>query len=928
MADLKRAIAELAKGGSLTLASLTDGFDAFCVADLTRALAREAENRAVVLVHVARDSQRASAFAEALSFAAPDIETLDFPPWDCQPYDRVSPNASIAARRMIVLSRLARSRSSEERPRILSTTIKALLQRVAPLQRIAGDTFSAAPGNAVDMDALTQWLETNGFTRASTVRDAGEYAVRGGILDLFAPGMAQPVRLDFFGDTLETIRAFDPESQRTIGPLRGLDLVPMSEVQLTTEAMRRFRQAYVACFGAQTRGDGLYEAISEGRRHAGYEHWLPLFYDRLDTVFDYAGRAPLIFDPLIDEAAHQRLALIDDYYEARKTAYDADPAHSNYKPLKPDQLYLSEAEWKQRTGGARVVRMTPFAQPESARGLIVDCGSKPGRSFAPERADENANVFSAAVEHVKTLQAERKRVILAAWSDGSRERLSHVLADHGLANAAPVSSLEQALGLPQSSVAMAVIGLEAGFEAGDLVIVGEQDILGDRLLRSRKKPRRAQDFLSEVGSLTAGDIVVHVDHGIGRFIGLQAIEAGGAPHDCLELHYADGAKLFLPVENLELLSRYGSEDTEVQLDRLGGGGWQKRKAKMRKRILEMAAGLIKIAAARETKAAPKLSPPEGLYAEFSAGFPYDETEDQLSTIEAVLEDMASGRPMDRLVCGDVGFGKTEVALRAAFAAAIEGKQVAVIVPTTLLARQHFKNFAARFAHLPIKVAQMSRMVSAADLKAAKAGAASGEVDIIVGTHAALGKTVDYKDLGLVVIDEEQHFGVKHKERLKELRAEVHVLTLSATPIPRTLQLALTGVRELSIIATPPVDRLAVRTFISPFDPLLVREALLRERYRGGQSFYVCPRIDDIEEAAAFLRQHVPEVKFVIAHGQLAATELEDKMAAFYDGQYDVLLSTAIVESGLDIPTANTLIVHRADMFGLAQLYQLRGRVGR
>ncbi len=928
VADLKRAIAELAKGGSLTLSSLTDGFDAFCVADLARALAREAEDRAVALVHVARDGARATSFNEALAFAAPDVEILDFPGWDCQPYDRASPNAATSARRMIVLSRLARSRSSPERPRILSTTVKALVQRVAPIRQMAADSFSAAPGNVVDMDALTLWLETNGFARASTVRDAGEYAVRGGILDLFAPGMAQPVRLDFFGDALESIRAFDPESQRTLFPLRGLDLVPMSEVQLTAETMRRFRQGYVASFGAQTRGDSLYEAISEGRRSPGCEHWLPLFYERLDTIFDYAGRAPFVFDPLTDEAAHERISLVEDYYGARKSAYDADPANSNYKPLKPDALYLTEAEWRERLRSARIVRTTPFAEPQGSRGLVVDCGSKPGRSFAPERADEKANVFGAAVEHVEALQAQDRRVIIAAWSDGSRERLAHVLADHGLDAAAPVSSMAQAQALPRSKAALAVIGLEAGFEAGGLVVIGEQDILGDRLLRARKKPRKAQDFLSEVTALTAGDIVVHVDHGIGRFVGLQSIEAGGAPHDCLELHYAEGAKLFLPVENLELLSRYGSEDTEVQLDRLGGGGWQKRKARMRKRVLEMAAGLIQIAAARQTKAAPKLAPPEGLYAEFCAGFPYEETEDQLAAIDAVMEDLVSGRPMDRLVCGDVGFGKTEVALRAAFAAAIEGRQVAVIVPTTLLARQHYKNFTSRFAHLPVRVAQMSRMVSAAELKAAKVGAAAGDVDIIVGTHAALGKTVDYKNLGLVVIDEEQHFGVKHKERLKELRAEVHVLTLSATPIPRTLQLALTGVRELSIIATPPVDRLAVRTFISPFDELLAREALLRERYRGGQSFYVCPRIEDIDDAAAFLRQHVPEVKFVVAHGQLAATELEDRMSAFYDGQYDVLLSTAIVESGLDIPTANTLIVHRADMFGLAQLYQLRGRVGR
>jgi transcription-repair coupling factor (superfamily II helicase) len=927
--DFKRAFAELAKGGSLILSSVTDGFDAFCAADLTRNLAAEAEDRAVVLVHVARDSQRARAFVEALTFAAPEIEILDFPSWDCQPYDRVSPNAAISARRILVLSRLARSRTTRERPRILSTTINALLQRVAPRDKIAADTFSAAPGNVVPMENLVHWLETNGFQRASTVRDTGDYAVRGGILDLFAPGAAQPVRLDFFGDALESIRTFDPETQRTTGQLRGLDLVPMSEVDLTSDTMRRFRQAYVALFGAKTRGDMLYEAVSEGRRHPGLEHWLPLFYEKLDSLFDYTGRAPLILDPLVEEAASERLDLIADYYGARKSAYDSDPANATYKPVPPEHLYLEPAEWRRRKERARLVRLTPFAQPEGgARGPVVDCGSKQGRSFAAERADENANVFEAAIAHVRALQEAQKRVIVAGWSDGSRERLGHVLADHGLAGAVLVSSLSHALALPKNIVALAVIGLEHGFEAGEIAIIGEQDILGDRLLRPKKKARRAQDFLSEVGALAAGDLVVHVDHGIGRFVGLQAITAAGAPHDCLELHYADGAKLFLPVENLELLSRYGSEETEVQLDKLGGGAWQKRKARMRKRILEMAAGLIKIAAERATREAPKLVPPDGLYDEFCAGFPYDETEDQQATIDSVLGDLASGRPMDRLVCGDVGFGKTEVALRAAFAAAINSKQVAVIVPTTLLARQHAKNFTSRFAHLPIKIAQMSRMVSSADLRTAKAETQSGTVDIVIGTHAVLGKGVAFKDLALVVVDEEQHFGVKHKERLKELRSEVHVLTLSATPIPRTLQLALTGVRELSIIATPPVDRLAVRTFVSPFDDLLVREALLRERYRGGQSFYVCPRIEQIEEASAYLRQHVPEVKFVVAHGQMPATELEDKMAAFYDGQYDVLLSTAIVESGLDIPTANTLIVHRADMFGLAQLYQLRGRVGR
>ena len=928
MTDLKRAADQFAKGGSLTLSAVPDGFDAVVAADLARVLARASEDRAVALVHVARDGQRSRAFMEMLAFAAPDIEALEFPAWDCQPYDRVSPNGAVASRRMTVLSRLARARSSTDRPRILCVTVNGLVQRVAPRKWMASESFSAAPGNSVNMNDLVRWLETNGFLRSSTVRETGEYAQRGGILDLYPPGLPQPIRLDFFGDTLESIRSFDPETQRTLVQLRGLDLVPMSEVTLTTENMRRFRQNYLTLFGAQTRGDNLYEAVSEGRRHVGMEHWLPLFYGELDTLFDYVGDAPLLLDPLAEDAAGERLAQIRDYFDSRKSQFDLDPLRATYKPLKPDALYMAPQEWREKLDAAAVARFTPFPLAPPTKGLVIDCGAIPGRSFAPERADEAQNVFEAAVAHVRKLEERGKRVIVAGWSDGSRERLSTVLGEHGLKKRASVNTLTDALGLPKGVTALSVVGLEQGFETPSFAVIGEQDILGDRLIHQRRKSKRAQDFLLEAGSLSAGDLVVHVDHGIGRFVGLKAIEAAGAPHDCLELHYAGGDKLFLPVENLELLSRYGSEDTEAQLDKLGGAGWQSRRAKMKKRILEMAHGLIKIAAERHLREAPRLVPPEGLHEEFCARFPYDEKEDQQNAIDATLDDLASGRPMDRLVCGDVGFGKTEVALRAAFVAAINGKQVAVVVPTTLLARQHYRNFCQRFQGLPIKIAQMSRMVSAADMKIARDGLASGDIDIVVGTHAVLGKGVEFRDLSLVIIDEEQHFGVAHKEKLKTMRAEVHMLTLSATPIPRTMQLAMTGVRELSIIATAPVDRLAVRTFVTPFDELIVREALLRERYRGGQAFYVCPRIEDLEEASAFLRTSVPEAKFVVAHGQMAATELEEKMSAFYEGKYDILVSTSIIESGLDIPTANTLIVHRADMFGLAALYQLRGRVGR
>ena len=927
----------LAPGRPLLLTQVADGAEGLVIADLARAVAAGDKPPAISAAVICRDGARMAMLSRAIAFFAPETETLEFPAWDCLPYDRVSPHAAVVAQRMTALARLARV-TARTRPAVLLTTVNAILQRVPPRDTVARQSLAATAGNLLSMNGVIQWLDLNGFNRASTVREPGDFAVRGGILDLFAPGMGEPVRLDFFGDTLESIRSFDPETQRTNAELRALDLVPVSEFQLTSDTIRAFRTGYVAAFGAAGPDDVLYTAVTEGRRYAGMEHWLPLFHKSLETLFDYMGGTPIILEPLAEEAAHERLAQIADYYQARKETLDQDGSSAPYKPLPPDRLYLSEGEWRARLDGAALAQVSPFAAPpppnpaphagEGGKGAVVDIAARTGKNFVAERSEPNKNVFEALTAHVQALQAGGKRVAIALWSDGSRERMSHVLAEHGLHNLAPVTSWQQAQALPRSQVALAVLGIESGFETTDAAVITEEDILGERLVRPRRQIKRPENFIAEVTSLSAGDLVVHVDHGIGRFVGLRTIEAAGAPHDCLEIHYHGGDKLFLPVENIELLSRYGSEDSHVDLDRLGGAAWQARKARMKNRIREIAAELIKIAAERQLHEAPRLTVAAGLYDEFCSGFPYEETDDQDAAIKAVLDDLNAGRPMDRLICGDVGFGKTEVALRAAFVSAMNGKQVAVVVPTTLLSRQHFKTFSERLKGYPLHVAQASRLVAPKELALVKNGLAEGQIDIVVGTHALLGKAIKFKDLGLVVVDEEQHFGVAHKEKLKTLRSEVHVLTLTATPIPRTLQLALSGVREMSIIATPPVDRLAVRTFISPFDPVVVREALLRERYRGGQAFYVCPRIEDLAETKAFLEKAVPEVRVAVAHGQMPPTALEDVMSAFYDGKFDVLLSTAIVESGLDIPTANTLIVHRADMFGLAQIYQLRGRVGR
>ena len=900
-----------------------EGFDARVIADITKAA--RSDDQPGLHLHIVRDDRRLEQLEVGLAFFAPDIKTIALPAWDTVPYDRTSPNAEIVARRITGLGKLVIGTRKE--PTVVLTTVNAILQRVPPREFVRKAFKPIAPGQRMDMGELIKRLGAYGFQRASTVMEPGEYAQRGGILDLFPPGRINPIRLDFFGDTLESIKAFDAQTQRSLKSVQKFALMPVSEVAFGEAATALFRTRYVALFGGNTGDDPLYESVSSGRRYQGQEHWLPLYHPALETLFDYVPGAGVSFDHRTDEAIEQRFAQIQEHYEARIDGLEGQRFGAPpYKPVPPDQMFLDGRAWAGTLHARAISRLTPFDEP-GGDGVYAMRGKR-GRTFAAERANPDANVFDAVVAHMRRILSENRRVIFAAWTTGARERLMGLLADHGLTHAHSIETFAEVQALKPGETAFAVLGLEAGFETPDFVVIAEQDILGDRLVRQRKRARRAADVLTEATSLSVGDLVVHADHGIGRFAGLQTITALGAPHDCLELHYAGGDKLFLPVENIELLTRYGADESDGQLDRLGGVAWQSRKARLKKRLREIANELIKIAALRALREAPALAPPSGAYDEFVARFPYEETEDQAASIDAVLADLNSGKPMDRLVCGDVGFGKTEVAMRAAFVAALNGLQVAVVVPTTLLARQHFKTFTDRFKGLPVRVAQASRMVAAKGLAEVKEGLKSGAVDIVIGTHALLGKQIDFARLGLLIIDEEQHFGVNHKERLKKMREDVHVLTLSATPIPRTLQLALTGVRELSLIATPPVDRLAVRTFISQFDPVILKEALRRERFRGGQTFYVAPRITDLDEVAEFLREAVPDLTFSRATGQMTPTELEDVMTAFYEGKFDILLSTAIVESGLDVPNANTLIVHRADMFGLAQLYQLRGRVGR
>jgi transcription-repair coupling factor (superfamily II helicase) len=901
---------------SLTLAGVPTGFLPWLAADLARAAhGKSAGGRAVVIV---ADETGMRALADTVPLFAPEVQVLTLPGWDCLPYDRASPALRVMAERLATLSALQARRA---KPQLLVATASAATQRLLTPFRIRQLTRQIAEGERIEREVLVEQLNALGYQRVDTVAEHGEYAVRGSLIDLFPAGEEMALRLDFFGDEIDSLRRFDPADQRSTDRASNFTLMPASEALLDTETIKRFRSGYREKFGATATQDPLYQALSSGRRMSGMEHWLPLLEERLATLFDHLGPDDLVVrDAAADQAVGGRREAIDDYYQNRVRAMEGEPG--SYRPLEAHALYLSKSEWEGIETDRPIHLASPFHEPGTER--VIDFGVEPARDFAPERARQT-NVYEAVANHVGALRRSGHKVVLASYTKGARERLGGLLEEHGLKTRNLADTWQEALG-SKTQPALLVLPLDHGFTTPEVAVLTEQDMLGDRLVRRRKK-KAAAAFLEELATLSPGDLVVHADHGIGRYEGLTQIPVSKVPHDCVALEYARGDKLYVPVENIELLSRYGNESEGVTLDSLGGEAWQRRKARMKERIREIAGELIKTAAMRATRPGV-IAEPDASYPKFVNRFPYEETDDQDRAIEDVLGDLEAGKPMDRLVCGDVGFGKTEIALRAAFVMAMSGKQVALVCPTTLLTRQHYSNFVERFQGFPINIGRLSRLVPAAEAKRTREGLANGTVDIVIGTHALLAKAINFKRLGLVIVDEEQHFGVTHKERLKALKNDVHVLTLTATPIPRTLQMAMSGLRELSVIQTPPVDRLAVRTYVTPFDGVVLREALLREHFRGGQSFFVVPRVADLPDIEEWLRTQVPEVKSITAHGQMSPGQVEERMSAFYDRKYDVLLSTTIVESGLDIPSANTLVVYRSDRFGLAQLYQLRGRVGR
>ncbi|HEL4257830.1 TPA: transcription-repair coupling factor [Stenotrophomonas maltophilia] len=880
-------------------------------------LAQAARAHDAPLLVVARDNHGANqleADLQTLLGNDPALPVIAFPDWETLPYDRFSPHPDIISQRLAALHRLPALKRG-----LVVVPVQTLLQQLAPRSYVIGGSFDLKVGQRLDLEAEKRRLESAGYRNVPQVMDPGDFAVRGGLLDVFPMGADEPLRVELLDEDIDSIRAFDPESQRSLDRVESVHMLPGREVPMDEASIGRVLATLRERFDVDTRRSALYQDLKSGLAPAGIEYYLPLFFDRTASLFDYlpAGSLPVVCAGA-GEAADAFWAQTGERYEQRR--------HDVERPLlPPSALYLSPEQLRERLNDAPRIEVWAADHARIADAHALGDQPLPALPVAAREAPAG-DALKSFLGHYPG------RVLIAADSPGRREALLEVLQAAELKP--PVVADLPAFLASDVRFAITVAPLEDGFALDDprLAVLTERQLFPERAgstRRTRRAGREPEAIIRDLGELTEGAPIVHEDHGVGRYRGLIAMDVGGMPGEFLEIEYAKGDRLYVPVAQLHLISRYSGASAETApLHSLGGEQWTKAKRKAAEKVRDVAAELLEIQARRQARAGLALQVDRAMYEPFAAGFPFEETPDQLAAIDATLRDLASSQPMDRVVCGDVGFGKTEVAVRAAFAAASAGKQVAVLVPTTLLAEQHYRNFRDRFADYPLKVEVLSRFKSTKEIKAELEKVAAGTIDVIVGTHRLLQPDVKFKDLGMVIVDEEQRFGVRQKEALKALRANVHLLTLTATPIPRTLNMAMAGLRDLSIIATPPPNRLAVQTFITQWDNALLREAFQRELARGGQLYFLHNDVESIGRMQRELSELVPEARIGIAHGQMPERELEKVMLDFQKQRFNVLLSTTIIESGIDIPNANTIIINRADRFGLAQLHQLRGRVGR
>jgi transcription-repair coupling factor (superfamily II helicase) len=884
------------------------------------AMASAAEAFSGITLVIADDAQSAAKIEDGLRFFLKDqtISILGFPDWETLPYDVFSPLPELVSQRLLTLYQLEQAQQA-----VLIVPVGTLLQRLPPKSYIHANTLILNIGDTLSLDGMRLQLEQAGYQCVSQVVGHGEFTIRGSLLDIFPMGNNVPFRIDLFDEEIESIRTFDPETQRTVDRVEGIKMLPAREYPLDEAGITHFRQAFRNSFEGDPQRSLIYSEVSAGRAPGGLEYYLPLFFEQTATLFDFLPENRLVIrtDETRDRA-DQFLTQVGERYEQRR--YDIE------RPiLSPEAIYLPAEQLISHLNKGQSIRMqrTEIGARNRGYSSFHNFSTRQPRPLSFQARAEHP---AAALQQF--IAEEPGKILFIAESAGRREMLKETLASYGIRPR--LIEGWQAFIDSDENLLLTVAPLEEGLwlDQPRLVVIPESQLLGERVRQERRrkaKQRDADQIVRNLTELHIGAPVVHEDHGVGRYLGLQVLEVGGMTTEFLTLEYAKGDKLYVPVSSLHLISRYAGASAETApLHRLGGDQWERVKRRAAERARDVAAELLEIYARRAAHKGYAFPPAEEEYASFAASFDFEETPDQQQTIEAVISDMTSPHPMDRVVCGDVGFGKTEVAMRAAFMAVHGGKQVAILVPTTLLAQQHFENFSDRFADWPVKVESLSRFRTAKQQKEITDGLASGKVDIVVGTHKLLQESIRYKNLGLVVIDEEHRFGVRHKEKLKALRSEVDMLTLTATPIPRTLNMAMSGMRDLSIIATPPAARHPIKTFISQWNDALVVEACQREIKRGGQVYFLHNEVSTIENTAQKLEKLLPGVKVQVAHGQMRERELESIMRDFYHQRFNILVCTTIVESGIDVPSANTIVINRADKLGLAQLHQLRGRVGR
>jgi len=918
---LKELAATLAPPRSrATLTGLAGSSPAYLLSRLLAELHRP-------LLVIAKDAETAEEMWRELSFyAGGDASVLHFPAWETAPFEQASPHPDVTGRRLYALFQITAGKTGA-----VVAPLAALMQKVLPRGLLGDVSQYLVAGEEVERDRLVAKLVRLGYSNVPLVEDRGTFSVRGGILDIFPPDLAAPVRIDFFGDFVDTIRSFDPVTQRSLRPLEELIILPSREVILSEEVLGGFVPRLKARCDlleiSAIRRRELAEQLNSAIYPPGIEYLQPLFHPGLETLFDYMGDGTVLvtLDP-------DGLSSAGDELTAEIAAGEERARDKELIVCEREDLFLSPEQLQQFLDEGRRIDLPHLELAGTGEeGQTFRFGASGNAELKLAISADSEEVLRPLVDRLSGWLEQSWRVILACHQKSQAERLHELIGHYGLPLAVSERGFPAERGRRDRRVDILVGEISRGFCLAEdgLAVIAEEEIFGPRVKRRGLSEARKKQILTSLAELKPGDCMVHLDFGVGIYRGLQQLKLGEVEGDFLHLEYAGGDKLYLPVDRINLVQRYvGAEGIEPRIDRLGGAAWEKAKARAREAVEEMAEELLAIYAAREVSEGYAFSQPDDLYREFEASFAFEETPDQLSAIEDVLADMVSKKPMDRLVCGDVGYGKTEVAMRAAFKSVMDGKQVAVLVPTTILAQQHLETFTERFKAYPVRVEAISRFRSAKEQKEILGGVKKGDIDIIIGTHRLLQQDVSFRELGLIIVDEEQRFGVKHKERLKQYRATVDIITLTATPIPRTLYMSLMGIRDLSIIDTPPVDRLVVKTFVARFDDELIREAVLRELRRGGQVFFVHNRVQSIAAMAEHLRRIVPEAQIAVGHGQMEEKELERVMLGFMHGATNLLLSTTIIESGLDIPSANTLIVNRADAFGLAQLYQLRGRVGR